>query len=135
MSSHSSDSEKKLKLKKVKVYTRQASAEEIKMLNTVRKQADTLEWTEMIGDDADPINQMKFAICQEFIGLQTQINITQVKLAEIVGVNRSRINDIIHCRFHLFSLETLICYLLKLEGMSLRIDKRISDIKLLTRLS
>ncbi|HXH73852.1 MAG TPA: hypothetical protein VNJ08_02735 [Bacteriovoracaceae bacterium] len=105
------------------------------MLNTVRKQAETLEWTEMIGDDTDPINQMKFAICQDFIGLQAQINITQVKLAEIVGVNRSRINDIIHCRFRLFSLETLICYLLKLEGMSPRIDKRISDIKLLTRLS
>lgn len=99
-----------------------------------RKEKDgTIEWSQVIGDNQNPIDQMKYQICKTFIRFLNKSGLPQVRLAEMIGVDRSRINDIVHGRFHLFSLETLITYLLRVEGKSPEVDKKIADIKRLTQ--
>lgn len=139
MSSRSIESKSNKLPKKIKISTRKMSAEEKKLFNDIlddvdRKEKDgTVEWSHVIGDNPNPIDQMKYQICKTFIRFLNKSGMPQVRLAEMIGVDRARINNIVHGRYQLFSLETLIQYLLSIEGLSPEMDKKIADIKRLTQ--
>lgn len=139
MSSRSIESKSKKLPKKIKISTRKMTDDERKMFNDIldevdRKEKDgTIEWSQVIGDNPNPIDQMKYQICKTFIRFLNKSGMPQVRLAELVGVDRARINNIVHGRYQLFSLEILITYLLRVEGLSPEIDKKITDIKRLTQ--
>ena len=94
MSSRSIESKNNKLPKKIKVSTRKMTAEEQKMFNDILDEVDrgekagTLEWSQVIGDNQNPIDQMKYQICKTFIRFLNKSGMPQVRLAEMIGVDR-----------------------------------------------
>ena len=71
---------------------------------------------------------MKHSIARDLVIFKKMSEISQVEMAKIVGVDKSRITEILHYRISKFSLDTLIQYLFRLKGRVKIIDDRIEEI-------
>ena len=76
------------------------------------------------------IEKMKFSIARDLVMFKKISGISQTAMAKLIGVDKSRISEILHYRVVKFSLDTLIQYLFKLEGRLKEIDDRIKEISI-----
>jgi predicted XRE-type DNA-binding protein len=77
---------------------------------------------------ASPMEKMKYSIARDLVMFKKLSGISQTEMAGLIGVDKSRITEILHYRIFKFSLDTLIQYLFRLEGRVREIDERIAEI-------
>ena len=74
------------------------------------------------------IEKMKYSIVRDLVIFKKMSGFSQTEMGKLIGVNKSRITEILHYRISKFSLDTLIQYLFKLEGRVKETDDRIEEI-------
>ena len=121
-----------MKIKSIKV--RKESKTEKKVVHTILQDIEKhTKVKKIIGsispaDGASQIEKMKYAIAYDMVLFKQKSGISQTDMAKLIGVNKSRITEILHYRISKFSLDTLVQYLFKLEGRVKEIDDRIAEI-------
>ena len=66
--------------------------------------------TEIISDDASPIEKMKFNICQKIIKFKRTRDYSNKNLAEIIDVGPAVISRVLHCQIDRFKVDSLLGY-------------------------
>ena len=121
-----------MKIKSIK--KRKESDTEKKLVQTILKDLDKhTKGKKLIGpispsSGMSQIERMKHSIARDLVIFKKMSEISQVEMAKIVGVDKSRITEILHYRISKFSLDTLIQYLFRLKGRVKIIDDRIEEI-------
>lgn len=85
-------------------------------LDAVMKKLDKVEGTLSLPENPTPVEKFRWDICQQFIKVMRVRRLTQVQLAEELGINKSDVNKILHHRIEGFSTDRLLEYLSKLKG-------------------
>lgn len=80
----------------------------LKVLNKIEK--GKISPTNIISDDASPIDKMKFNICQKIIKFKRTYEYSSKEIAEIVGVGPAVISRVLHCQIDKFKIDTLLSY-------------------------
>lgn len=87
-----------------------------------KKQIDDLldsmsddDFSVLIPDDATDVEKIKFELCRNFIIYLREHKITQVELANLLEVDKSRINWIVKYRIEHFSIDYLYSLLKQLN--------------------
>ena len=117
---------------KIKSITkRQESAQEKKLVQGILK--DIEKRKKSLGSISPPsqvsyIEKMKYSVARDLVMFKKMSGVSQVEMAHLIGVNKSRITEILHYRVFKFSLDTLIQYLFKLKGRVKEVDDRIEEI-------
>lgn len=69
----------------------------------------------LIPEDASEVDKVKFEICRSFVVYLREHKKTQVELANLLGVDKSRINWIVKYRIEHFSIDYLYALLKQLK--------------------
>ena len=77
-------------------------------IHKVLTKLKSAEGTRIIGKDAPLLDRTKFQLCQRFIIYMHDHKLSQVEMASLLEVDKSRVNDIVKCKIELFSLDKLI---------------------------
>ena len=87
-----------------------------------KKQIDELlnsmsddDFSVLIPDDATDVEKIKFELCKNFIIYLREHKMTQVELANLLAVDKSRINWIVKYRIEHFSIDYLFSLLKQLN--------------------
>lgn len=87
-----------------------------------KKQIDDLinsmsddDFSVLIPDDATDVEKIKFELCKNFIVYLREHKMTQVELANLLAVDKSRINWIVKYRIEHFSIDYLYSLLKQLN--------------------
>ena len=86
-----------------------------KEINRVLAKLKRAEPTRIPSKDASLLDQTKFQFCQRFIIYMHDHKLSQVELAQRLGIDKARVNDIVKCKIDLFSLDKLIRFAEKLK--------------------
>ncbi|MBN21449.1 MAG: hypothetical protein CL678_09205 [Bdellovibrionaceae bacterium] len=66
--------------------------------------------TEVLDEEAPPVDQMKFNICQQMIKFKRTHGYSNKDLSEIIGVGPAVISRILHCQINRFKVDSLLQY-------------------------
>ena len=120
---------------KIKSITkRQESDSEKKLVHAILKDIEKYtQGKKHVGSVAPTVNmshieKMKYSIARDLVMFKAMSGFSKIEMAKLIGVNKSRITEILHYRISKFSLDTLVQYLFKLEGQVKEIDARIEEI-------
>ena len=86
-----------------------------KQINNVLDSLSDDDFSILIPDDATDVEKIKFELCRNFIVYLRENNMTQVELANNLGVDKSRINWIVKYRIENFSIDYLYALLKQLN--------------------
>jgi predicted XRE-type DNA-binding protein len=86
-----------------------------KQINNVLDSLTDDDFSILIPDDATDVEKIKFELCRNFIVYLRENNMTQVELANNLGVDKSRINWIVKYRIENFSIDYLYALLKQLN--------------------
>lgn len=75
-----------------------------------------------------PIDQFKWGICKEIVSLKVRKNFSNKKMAELMGVDKSKASLVLNYHIESFSIERLLGYLLALRNLEKQTDKKIDQI-------
>jgi len=81
-----------------------------------------------LGPDATAIDKMKYSVCRDLNVFRHLTGMPSIDLADKLGIDKSRISEILHYKIDKYSLDTLVGYLFKLRGIAKEIDRRIDVI-------
>jgi predicted XRE-type DNA-binding protein len=65
----------------------------------------------VLPDDADPVDRIKYEICQDIVMFMNKHNLSQRQLASRIGINESLISKITYCKIESFTVDRLLGYL------------------------
>ncbi len=85
-----------------------------KTFRRIRKLAEDLEADFVLGENPSTTDKIKYQLCQVFIGYIMGHNLTQTSLAEKLGIPQPRLNEVLKCKIHLFTIDRLLEYYSKL---------------------
>ena len=66
--------------------------------------------TKPLTKNASPIDRLKYELCQLIVIYLHDHRMTQAEFADKFGIDRSRLNEVVHYRFDKFSVEKLFSY-------------------------
>ncbi len=79
-----------------------------KELERVRKKLKNIEPTTVLSSSASVADQLKFALCKEFVIYLRTHKISQLELARELDVDPSRISEIVKYKIDLFTADRLL---------------------------
>jgi predicted XRE-type DNA-binding protein len=85
-----------------------------KKLDQIKNLAEKLEPDFVISKDANQTDKIKYQLCQLFIVYMMDNKLTQSNLAEKLDLPQPRINEVLKCKIHLFTIDRLVEYYSKL---------------------
>ena len=80
-------------------------------LDRARKKLAKVEPTRLLSPDASSADKLKFDLCKQFIIYLRTYDITQKELAERLGIEPARVNEIVKYKIELFTADRLMNYL------------------------
>jgi predicted XRE-type DNA-binding protein len=86
-----------------------------KTLAAVRKKLKNAEGTLMISPDASPLEKFRWDLCQKFLKYKMDHGLSQDQLAELLGVDKSKVSKILHHRIDDFSTDRLVTLYQKID--------------------
>ena len=86
-----------------------------KELNRVKKKLANIEPTRGLPANASKAEQLKYELCKQFVIYLRKHDMTQRELAEQMGMEPARLNEIVKYRIELFAVDRLVDYLEKLK--------------------
>jgi predicted XRE-type DNA-binding protein len=82
-----------------------------KILNEMRKKLENVEPTRVLAPDASKTDRLKYDLCKQFVVHLNREKISQKDLAEKLGIEPARLNEIVKYRIDLFTVDRLLGYL------------------------
>lgn len=82
-----------------------------KELSRARQKLTKVEPTRLLPPDASSADKLKFDLCKQFIVYLRTHDITQKELAERLGIEPARVNEIVKYKIELFTADRLMTYL------------------------
>lgn len=79
-----------------------------KELERVRKKLKNVEPTPVLSSSASVADQLKFNLCKEFVIYLRTHKMSQLELARELGVDPSRISEIVKYKINLFTADRLL---------------------------
>lgn len=79
-----------------------------KELERVKKKLKNVEPTPVLSSSASVADQLKFALCKEFLIYLRTHKMTQLELAQELGVDPARISEIVKYKINLFTADRLL---------------------------
>lgn len=86
-----------------------------KELSRVRKKLSKAEPTRPLPKDASKSDKLKYELCRQFVKYLMKHEMTQKELAEEIGIQPARMNEIIKYRIDLFTVDRLLDYAERLK--------------------
>lgn len=68
------------------------------------------EGTLMVGPSSSPAEKFRWELCQILVKYMTEKNLSQVEFAKLLGIDQSRISEIVNHRIDKVSTDKLIAY-------------------------
>ena len=82
-----------------------------KELEKVLKELEKIEPTRVLAKNASTADRLKYELCKQFVLYLQDHEMSQKEMAEQIGVDPARINEIIKYRIELFTVDRLLDYL------------------------
>ena len=82
-----------------------------KILNEMRKKLENVEPTRVLAQNASKTDRLKYDLCKQFVVHLNREKISQKDLAEKLGIEPARLNEIVKYRIDLFTVDRLLGYL------------------------
>ncbi len=79
-----------------------------KELERVKKKLKNVDPTPVLSSSASIADQLKFALCKEFVVYLRTHKMTQLELAHELGVDPARISEIVKYKINLFTADRLL---------------------------
>ncbi len=109
--------------------TQKEQAFDKEILNEVTRKSKSKDFGSVaLSPKASSIDKMKYSIARDMVIFLQKSEMSQVEMAKLIGINKSRISEILHYRLSKFSLDTLMKYLFTLKGIVKEVDQRIEEI-------
>ena len=64
----------------------------------------------MVGPSSSPAEKFRWELCQILVKYMTEKNLSQVEFAKLLGIDQSRISEIVNHRIDKVSTDKLIAY-------------------------
>lgn len=81
----------------------------------MRKKLAKADGTLMISPDASPLERFRWDLCQKFLQFKMDHDLSQVQLAELLGVDKAKVSKILHHRIEEFSTDRLVTLYQKID--------------------
>lgn len=70
---------------------------------------ESLKGTFTVPDQKSPVSdQLKFKLCQQILKFKMKRDLTNNEMANLLGVNATRVSEICRCQYHLYTVDRLI---------------------------
>jgi len=80
-------------------------------LNKMRKRLEKVEPTRGLPANASKADRLKYELCKQFVMHLNREEMSQKELAEKLGIEPARLNEIVKYRIDLFTVDRLLGYL------------------------
>ena len=80
-------------------------------LDEVRKKLEATEPSRTLPPDASKADRLKYDLCKQFVMRLSREKISQKQLANRLGIEPARLNEIVKYRIDLFTVDRLLGYL------------------------
>jgi len=78
-------------------------------IQEILKELDGVEPTFVLDrKNASPVDKIKYDLCREFVIYMVSNKISQVELADRLGIDKARVNKIIKYRIDVFTIDKLL---------------------------
>lgn len=84
-------------------------------LRQIRKKMSRAKGSRTLPPDADLLDKSKYELCRQFVKHCLDNQLTQRELAAMLGINESRVSEIVHYHIHKLTLDRLVRYLEKIR--------------------
>ncbi len=81
-----------------------------KKLQEIDKKLKNAEGTLMVGLSSSPAERFRWELCQNLVKYMTEMNYSQVEFSKLLGVDQSRVSEIVNHRIDKVSTDKLIAY-------------------------
>ncbi len=81
-----------------------------KKLEEMDKKLKTIEGTLMVGPSSTSAEKFRWELCQNLVKYMTEEDLSQVELAKLLGIDPSRVSEIVNHRIDKVSTDKLIAY-------------------------
>lgn len=81
-----------------------------KELERARKKLTKVEPTRSLPKDASKADRLKYELCRQFVKHLLKHDMTQKELAQEIGIEPARMNEIVKYRIDLFTVDRLLNY-------------------------
>jgi predicted XRE-type DNA-binding protein len=81
-----------------------------KTLAKMDRKLRNLSGTLMVGPSSTPAERFRWDLCQNLVRYMHENDISQVKFAKLLGINQSRISEVVHHRIDKVSTDKLLAY-------------------------
>jgi predicted XRE-type DNA-binding protein len=81
-----------------------------KVLDEMRKKLEKVEPSRLLPPNASRADRLKYELCKQFVVHLNREKISQKELAEKLGVEPARLNEIVKYRIDLFTVDRLLGY-------------------------
>lgn len=82
-----------------------------KELKRIRKELEHVEGNRVVGNEGTPVERLKFAICQKFVGYYLETGMTQKELSILLGIDESLVSKLLRNRIESFTVDRLLRFL------------------------
>jgi predicted XRE-type DNA-binding protein len=80
-------------------------------LNKIRKKLEKIEPTRGLPSNASKTDRFKYELCKQFVLFLNREQMSQKQLADKLGIDPARLNEIVKYRIDLFTVDRLLGYL------------------------
>lgn len=81
-----------------------------KVLDEMRKKLEKAEPSRLLPPNASKADRLKYELCKQFVVHLNREKISQKELAEKLGIEPARLNEIVKYRIDLFTVDRLLGY-------------------------
>ena len=81
-----------------------------KEIDSIRKKLVTVEPTHGLPPNATKADRLKYELCKQFVIRLNREKMSQKELAERLGIEPARLNEIVKYRIELFTVDRLLGY-------------------------
>lgn len=81
-----------------------------KKLQQMDKKLKGVEGTLMVGPSSSPSEKFRWDLCQNLVRYMVEKGLSQVVFAKLLGIDQSRVSEIVHHRIDKVSTDKLIAY-------------------------
>jgi predicted XRE-type DNA-binding protein len=86
-----------------------------KEIERARKKLQKVEPTRLLKKNASQVDQLKFALCKEFIVYIREHDMSQQELAKLLEIDPARVSEIVKYKIELFTVDRLLSLMEKLN--------------------
>ena len=81
-----------------------------KKLEEMDKKLKNVEGTLMVGPSSSPTEKFRWDLCQNLVRYMAEKDLSQVEFAKLLGIDQSRVSEIVNHRIDKVSTDKLIAY-------------------------